>query len=153
MNKLDAAISSCSNGECRLSFLERPKKRGNPSRADWDKMKKIIEDNIDSIPPNADFDEISQIVKELAKINGIPLTKWAVEHFTNRILDLYCCINYLCQLKTSDNCSELTDNEFPLLQSFHLCQFKKLTRSQQIDFLLSHVSLVKEICKQLTINK
>ena len=116
-------------------------------------MAEIIKYNIESISPNADFDEISRIVEERAKINDISLNKWAVSYFTKRILDLYCCLNYLCQLETSDNstirnCFELTENESSQLSLFNLCQFKELTKKQQIIFLLSHVSLVKEICKQ-----
>lgn len=135
-------------------YFERPKKRGNPSHADWDKMKGIIEDSIGSIPPNVDFDEISRIVEELAKINDIPLNKWAVSYFTNRILDLCCCLNYLCQIKTSDDslslhCLELTGNESLQLLSFNPNQFKGLTKKQQISFLLSHISLVKEICDKV----
>ena len=144
--------STSQNGREEVYF-ERPKKRGNPSHVDWDRMKELIEDNIGSIPPNADFDEISRIVEELAKINNIPLNKWSVRYFTKRNLDLCCCLNYLCQLKTSVNCLELTENEAPQLSSFNLCQFKGLTKKQRISFLLSHISLVKEICKQLTINK
>ena len=158
MAKLNAAVSANQRGQNAQKYFKRPKKRGNPSHADWDKMGKLIEDNIGSIPPNADFDEISRIVEELAKTNGISLPKWAVSYFTNRILDLYCCLNYLCQLKTSDNshslyCLEFTGNESLQLLSFNPDQFKELARGQQISFLLSHASLVKEICKQLTINK
>ena len=138
----------------KQGYFKRPKKRGNPSRANWDKMVEIIEDNIGSIPPNADFDEISRIIEELAEINNIPLNKWSVSYFTKRILDLYCCLNYLCQLETLDNstilnCFELTDNESSQLSLFNLCQFKELTKKQQIIFLLSHVSLVKEICDKV----
>lgn len=138
----------------KQGYFKRPKKRGNPSRTDWDKMVEIIEDNIGSIPPNADFDEISRIIEELAEINNIPLNKWAVSYFTKRILDLYCCLNYLCQLETSDdstllNCMELTEDESSRLPSFNLSQFKELTRKQQIDFLLSHVRLVQEICNKV----
>lgn len=139
-------------------YFKRPTKRGHPSGAVWKKMSGIIEDNIGSIPPNADFDEISRIVEELAKTNGISLPKWAVSYFTNRILDLCCCLNYLCQLKTSDNstqlnCLELTENESLQLLSFNPDQFKGLTKRQQIDFLLSHVDLIKEICNQFKFNK
>lgn len=135
-------------------YFERPKKRGSPSHAEWNKMKEIIKDSIGSIPPNADFDEISRIVEELAKINNIPLNKWSVNYFTKRILDLCSCLDYLCQLKISDNSTllnylELSRKESPQLSSFNLCQFKELTRNQQIDFLISHVSFVKEICDKV----
>ena len=130
-------------------YFKRPTKRGHPSGAVWKKMSGIIEDNIGSIPPNADFDEISRIVEE---------PKWAVSYFTNRILDLCCCLNYLCQLKTSDNstqlnCLELTENESLQLLSFNPDQFNGLTKRLQIDFLLSHVDLIKEICNQFKFNK
>lgn len=145
--------SSNQSGQNKDGYFKRPTKRGHPSGSVWKKMSDIIEDSIGSIPPNADFDEISRIIEELAEINNIPLNKWAVSYFTNRILNLCCCLNYLCQLKTSDdstllNCMELTEDESSRLPSFNLSQFKELTRKQQIDFLLSHVSLVKEICKQ-----
>lgn len=153
--------SSNQSGQNKDGYFKRPTKRGHPSGAVWKKMSGIIEDNIGSIPPNADFDEISRIVEELAKTNGISLSKlpkWAVSYFTNRILDLCCCLNYLCQLKTSDNstqlnCLELTENESLQLLSFNPDQFKELTKRQQIDFLLSHVDLIKEICNQFKFNK
>lgn len=90
----------------------------------------------------------------MAKINGILLPKWAVDYFTNKILDLYCCLDYLYQLKASDdstllNCMELTETEVSQLSSFNLSQFKELTRKQQIDFLLSHINLVKEVCNTI----
>ena len=149
----DAADSSIHSVQNVQEYFKRPIKRGNPSHANWNRMAEIIKYNIESISPNADFDEISRIVEELAKINDISLNKWAVSYFTKRILDLYCCLNYLCQLETSDNstirnCFELTENESSQLSLFNLCQFKELTKKQQIIFLLSHVSLVKEICKQ-----
>lgn len=139
-------------------YFKRPTKRGNPSHSDWDRMQELIEDSIGSISPNADYDEVSQIVKDLAKINGISLPTWAVKYFTNKILDLYYCLDYLCQLKTSNNSTqlnylELTENESLQLLSFNPDQFKGLTQRQQIDFLLSHVSLIKEICKQFKCNK
>ena len=152
MNKSNAAANQ--SGQNDQNYFERPKKRGNPSHADWDKMKEIIEDSIGSISPNDDYNGISQTVKDLAKINGISLPKWAVKYFTKKILDLCCCLNYLCQLKTSDNSailyySELTENKSLKLLSFSQEQFKELTKRQQIDFLLSHVSLVKEICDKV----
>ena len=157
----DAAGSSIHSVQNGQEYFKRPIKRGNPSHPDWNKMEEIIKDNIGSIPPNADFDEISRIVEELAKTNGISLSKlpkWAVSYFTNRILDLCCCLNYLCQLKTSDssiqlNCLELTENESLQLLSFNPDQFKGFTKRQQIDFLLSHVDLIKEICNQFKFNK
>lgn len=150
-----AVISANQNEQ---DYFERPKWHGHPSHDVWNRMKGIIEDSIGSISPNADYDEVSQIVKDLAKINGISLPKWAVSYFTNRILDLCCCLNYLCQLKTSDNstqlnCLELTENESLQLLSFNPDQFKELTKRQQIDFLLSHVDLIKEICNQFKFNK
>ena len=146
--------SSNQSGRNKDGYFKRPTKRGHPSIAIWKKMSGIIEDNIGSIPLNADFDEISRIIEELAKTNGISLPKWAVSYLTNRILNLCCCLNYLCQLKTSDdstllNCMELTEDESSRLPSFNLSQFKELTRKQQIDFLLSHIRLVQEICNKV----
>ena len=112
-------------------------------------MSGIIRDNIDTFPPNADFNEIAHIVEDLAKSYGISLPRWAVGAFANQILGLYCCLNFLCHLKISEYTTlhdsfAIVENK-TLLQSFNLSQFRKLTYKRQIDFLLSHVSLVQEI--------
>lgn len=142
----DSPIHSVQNVQ---EYFKRPIKRGNPSHADWNRMAEIIKYNIESISPNADFNEIAHIVKDWARFHDITLPRWAVNKFTDKILDLYCCLNYLCQLKTSEyavlhDSLAIAENK-ALLQSFNLNQFRELTYKQQICFLLSHVSLVKEI--------
>ena len=156
---IKVATPASQSGQDKEAYFKRPKKRGHPSGAVWKKISDIIEDNIESISPNADFDEIVHTIEDLAKINNIPLNKWALSYLTNRILDLCCCLNYLCQLKISDDstllnyCLELTDKEILQLSSFNLCQFKELTKRQQIGFLLSHKSFVHEIIKTVINSK
>lgn len=149
----EAAASSNQSAQNEQDYFERPKKRGNPSHADWDRMAEIIKDNIGSISPNADFNEIAHTIEDWSRFNGISLPQWAVSKFANQILDLYCCLNYLCQLKTSEyvtlHDSFAVSENNALLLAFNPSQFKELAYKQQIDFLLSHASLVKEICKQL----
>lgn len=146
MENLNATILASRSGQNGQNYFNRPKKRGNPSHADWNKFAGIIKDSIGSLPLNANFDEIRQIVEELARFNGISLPKWAVNYFTNQILGLCCCLNYLSLLNISNNsdllhCPELTEDE-----SLQLLFDQDLTKSQLIDLLLSHVSLVKKIC-------
>lgn len=134
-------------------YFERPKKQGHPSYAVWSRMAEIVKDNIESVSPNADFNEITHTIEDWANFNGISLPQWAVSKFANQILDLFFCLNYLCKLMTSEYATlhdgfAIAENK-ALLQPFNLNQFRELTYKQQIDFLLSHVSLVKEICKQL----
>lgn len=140
--------STCQNGQEDVYF-ERPKKRGNPSHAVWNRMAEIIKDSIGSISPNADFNEIAHTIEDWARFYDITLPQWAVSKFTNQILDLYCCLNYLCQLKTSEYVTlhdifAASENKV-LLLSFNPSQFKELTYREQIDFLLSHASLVKKV--------
>lgn len=142
-------IREVQSAQNKQNYFERPKKRGNPSHIVWSRMSGIIRDNIDTFPPNADFNEIAHIVEDLAKSYGISLPRWAVGAFANQILGLYCCLNFLCHLKTSEYTTlhdsfAIVENK-TLLQSFNLSQFRKLTYKRQIDFLLSHVSLVQEI--------
>lgn len=145
------------SGQDESRYFERPNKRGNPSHVDWGRMAEIIKDNIESISTNADFNEIAHTIEDWARIHGISLPRWAVSEFANQILGLYCCLNYLCQLKTTEDSAlhdsfVIADNK-ALLRSFNLPQFIKLTYRQQIGFLLSHGSLIKEICEKLKLNQ
>lgn len=145
----DAAGSSIHSVQNEQEYFKRPIKRGNPSHANWNRMAEIIKYNIESISPNADFNEISSTIEDWARFHDIILPRWAVDKFANKILDLYCCQNYLCQLKTSEYAAlhdslAIAENK-ALLQSFNLNQFRELTYKQQIGFLLSNVSLLKEV--------
>lgn len=137
------------SGQDKSDYFERPKKRGNPSHVDWDRMAEIIKDNIESISTNADFNEIAHTIEDCARIHGISLPRWAVSEFANQILGLYRCLNYLRQLKPSEDSVlhdsyAIADNK-ALLLSFSPSQFNELAYKQQVDLLLSHVSLVKEV--------
>lgn len=137
------------SGQNEANYFERPKKRGNPSHIIWSRMSRIIRDNIDTFPQNANFNEIAHIVEDLAKSYGISLPRWAVGTFTNQILDLYSCLDYLCQLKSADisllHNYLVIGNEVLQQLAFSSNQFKKLTNRQLIEILLSHVSLLKKI--------
>ena len=159
MDKLNAAISAYQSGEYRLTFLERPKKKGHPSYAVWKILMDIVRDNLGTLSTCNSFDEICQELEDLAKARGINLPAWAQIEIARQIAyqyDIY--PDDSCFLMTSDksilfSCLGVTGNEALHLLAFKSNQFKELTKKQQISFLLSHVSLVKEICKQLTINK
>lgn len=159
MDKLDAAISAYQSGECRLSFLERPKWKGHPSHTMWKIIVDIIMDNLGTLSACNSFDEICQELEKLAKAHGINLPAWAQIEIASQIAykyDIY--PDDSCFFMTSDksiwfSCLGVTGNEALHLLAFKSDQFKELTKKQQISFLLSNVSLVKEICKQITINK
>ncbi len=159
MNKLDAAISAWQSGEYRLNFLERPKKKGHPSHAMWKILMDIVRDNLGTLSTCNSFDEICQELENLANAKGINLPAWAQIAIASQIAyqyDIY--PDDSCFLMTSDksilySCLGVTGNEALHLLAFKSNQFKELTKKQQISFLLSHVGLVKEICKQFKFNK
>ena len=158
MNKLDAAISAYQSGEYRLNLLERPKKKGHPSHAVWKILMDIVKDNLGTLSTCNSFDEICQELEDLAKAHGINLPAWAQIELARQIAyqyDIY--PDDSCFLVSSDQSIlfdyiGMTGKDALQLLAFKSDQFKGLTKKQQISFLLSHVSLVKEICKQLTIN-
>ena len=159
MNKLDDAISTYQSGECRLGFLERPKWKGHPSHTMWKIIVDIIRDNLGTLSACNSFDEICQELEKLAKAYGINLPAWAQIEIASQIAYKY-DINPddSCFLMSSDQSIlfdyiGMTGKDALQLLSLKSEQFKELTKKQQISFLLSHISLVKEICKQLTINK
>ncbi len=155
MDKLDAAISAYQSGECRLSFLERPKWKGHPSHTVWKILMDIVRDNLGTLSTCNSFDEICQELEDLAKAHGINLPAWAQIKIASQIAyqyDIY--PDDSCFLMTSDksilfSCIGVTGNEALQLLTFKSDQFKGLTKKQQISFLLSHISLVKEICDKV----
>lgn len=159
MDKLDAAISAYQSGECRLNFLERPKKKGHPSHAMWKILMDIVRDNLGTLSTCNSFDEICQELESLANANGINLPAWAQITIASQIAyqyDIY--PDDSCYIMTSDKSIlfsylAITGNEALHLLAVTSNKFKGLTKKQQISFLLSHVGLVKEICKQFKFNK
>ena len=159
MDKLDAAISAYQSGEYRLKFLERPKRKGHPSHIIWKILMEIVRDNLGKLSTCNSFDEICQELENLAKAHGINLSAWAQVEIARQIsyqYDIY--PDDSCYLMTSDKsflfrCLGVTGNEALHLLAFKSNQFKELTKKQQIGFLLSHVSLANEICKQFKFNK
>lgn len=155
MDKLNAAVSAYQSGEHRLNFLERPKKKGHPSHAVWERITDIVKNNLGTLSACNSFDEICQEVENLANANGINLSAWAYSYIAGQIAYQY-DINPddSCFFMTSDKsflfrCLGVTGNEALHLLVLKSNQFKALTCRQQIDFLLSHVSLVKEICDKV----
>ena len=154
MDKLDAAISAYQSGECRLNFLERPKKKGHPSHVMWKILMDIVRDNLGTLSACNSFDEICQELENLANTNGINLPVWAQIAIASQIAyqyDIY--PDDSCYIMTSNKSIlfsylGVTGNEALHLLAFKSNQFKELTKKQQIGFLLSNASLVKEICQQ-----
>ena len=119
----------------------------------------IVRDNLGKLSTCNSFDEICQELENLAKAHGINLSAWAQVEIARQIsyqYDIY--PDDSCFLMTSDKSIlfdyiGMTGKDALQLLTFKSDQFKGLAEKQQIHFLLSHVSLVKEICKQLKLNK
>lgn len=159
MDKLDAAISVYQSGEDSSNFLERPKWKGHPSRAMWKQMSDIITDNMSVFDHCENPYEISDAFDDLMRSYGISLPSKVYENIIPWLIDRTgICPDDSCFLMTSDKSIlfdyiGMTGNEALHLLAFQSNQFKELTKKQQISFLLSHVSLVKEIYKQFKFYK
>lgn len=159
MDKLDAAISAYQSREDSSNFVKRPKWKGHPSYAVWKKVSDIVTDNMSSFVHCKNPYEISDAFDGMMRSNGISLPSRAYETIIPWLIDRTgICPDDSCYLMTSDksilfSCLGVTGNEALHLLAFKSDQFKELTKKQQISFLLSNVSLVKEICKQFKFNK